>query len=112
MWWTVSKWHGDETLAVFQGRPLNGLPVLRKLVLVLTVAGRQAWNIPWIGGYFHCPFRDLIEGYKLIVGNGPTEFLMKPLTRREVLSTESRHCAGPLIRQTAKRVIIIQVSLR
>src|SRR6516165_9251548 len=39
-WWAVGKGHRRETLPALQRCPPNGLPVLRQLVFIVTIAGR------------------------------------------------------------------------
>src|SRR5690242_565651 len=70
-WRSVGKGHCRETLPALQRCSSNGLPVLRQVVLIVTIAGRQIWDIAWIGRDLHCPFGNLVEWSKITVGNRP-----------------------------------------
>src|SRR5258708_1747918 len=82
-WRPVGKGHRRETLTALQGCPPNGLPVLRHLVLIVTIAGRQTWDIAWIGRDLHRPFGNLVERSEIAVGDGPAIFLVNLLACRE-----------------------------
>src|ERR1700722_56585 len=105
-WRSVSKGHRRETLSALQRCPPNGLPVLRHLVLMVTIAGRQIWDIVWIGRDLHRSFGNLVERSKITVGDGPAIFLVEPLPCREILRAEARHGACPLNGEATQSIVV------
>src|SRR5258706_6878863 len=99
-WRPVGKGHRRESLTTLQRCPPDGLPVLRHLVLIVTIAGGQIWDIVWISRDLHRPFGNLVERSNITVGDRPTIFLVDLLTCREIACAEAWHGTRPLIGET------------
>src|SRR6516165_8497301 len=83
-WRPVGKGHRRETLPTLERRSPNGLPILRHLVLIITIAGGQIGDVARIGRDLHRPFGNLVEWGKITVGDGPAIFLVDLFAYREV----------------------------
>ena len=111
-WRPVGKGHCREALPALQRCPPNGLPVLRHVVLIVTIAGRQIRDIAWIGGDLHRPFGNLVERSKITVAHGPAIFLVDLLTCREILRAETWHGTGPLIGEATQSIVVFEIGFR